>query len=32
MYVSSGIGMTRYPFRLFNVPEIVQIQLRPAEG
>lgn len=27
MFVSSGIGMTRYPFRFLNVPEIVQIKL-----
>lgn len=27
MYVSSGIGMTRYPFRFFNTPEIVEINL-----
>lgn len=25
MFTSSGIGMTKYPFRLFNPPEIVQI-------
>lgn len=27
MYVSSGIGLTRYPFRLFNVPEIIEIRV-----
>lgn len=27
MYVSSGIGMTRYPFRFLNMPEIVEINL-----
>lgn len=27
MYVSSGIGLTRYPFRLFNIPEIVEVNL-----
>lgn len=30
MYVSSGIGMTRYPFRFGNVPEIVRLDLAPA--
>lgn len=25
MYTSSGIGMTRFPFRFLNVPEIVEI-------
>ncbi len=25
MYVSSGIGLTQYPFRLFNVPEIIEV-------
>lgn len=25
MYTSSGIGMTRYPFRFLNIPEIIQI-------
>lgn len=28
MYVSSGIGMTRYPFRFLNMPEIVEINLQ----
>lgn len=28
MYTSSGIGMTRYPFRFFNTPEIVQINFQ----
>lgn len=27
MYVSSGIGLTKYPFRLFNVPEIIEVNL-----
>jgi len=27
MYVSSGIGLTKYPFRFFNIPEIIQINL-----
>ncbi|MDE7332648.1 MAG: metallophosphoesterase [Lachnospiraceae bacterium] len=27
MYVSSGIGLTRYPFRFLNVPEIIEINL-----
>ena len=27
MYVSSGIGLTKYPFRLFNIPEIIEINL-----
>ena len=31
MYTSSGIGMTRYPFRFLNVPEIVEIKLQPAD-
>lgn len=30
MYTSSGIGMTRYPFRFMNVPEIIKIELRSA--
>lgn len=30
MYTSSGIGVTKYPFRLFNIPEIVEIQFRQA--
>ncbi len=25
MYVSSGIGLTKYPFRFMNVPEIIEI-------
>lgn len=25
MYTSSGIGMTRYPFRFLNIPEIVEV-------
>lgn len=28
MYTSSGIGMTRYPFRFLNLPEIVEIKFR----
>lgn len=31
MYVSSGVGMTRYPFRFLNVPEIVSIDLTAKE-
>ena len=27
MYVSSGIGMTKYPFRFLNVPEIIEVNL-----
>lgn len=27
MYVSSGIGVTKYPFRLFNVPEMIVVNL-----
>lgn len=27
MYVSSGIGLTKYLFRFFNVPEIIEINL-----
>lgn len=27
MYVSSGIGLTKYPFRFFNIPEIIEINL-----
>ena len=30
MYVSSGIGMTRYPFRFGTVPEIVCVDLAPV--
>lgn len=30
MYTSSGIGMTKYPFRLLNVPEIVSVDFRHA--
>ena len=25
MYVSSGIGLTKYPFRFLNVPEIIEV-------
>lgn len=31
MYVSSGIGMTKYPFRFLNVPEIVEIKIQGPE-
>lgn len=31
MYTSSGIGMTRYPFRFLNIPEIVQIRFQQGE-
>lgn len=27
MYVSNGIGLTKYPFRFFNVPEIIEVNL-----
>ncbi len=27
MYVSSGIGMTRYPIRFLNIPEIVAVTI-----
>lgn len=27
MYVSSGIGLTKYPFRFLNVPEIIEVNL-----
>ncbi len=27
VYVSSGIGLTRYPFRMFNIPEIIEIRI-----
>lgn len=27
MYVSSGIGLTKYPFRFMNVPEIIEVNL-----
>lgn len=30
MYTSSGIGMTRYPFRFLNAPEIVEINVHAA--
>lgn len=30
MYTSSGIGMTKYPFRLLNIPEIIEIEFRQA--
>lgn len=28
MFVSSGVGMTKYPLRLFNVPEVIAIDFR----
>lgn len=28
MYTSSGIGMTRYPFRFMNIPEIIKVDFR----
>lgn len=28
MYVSSGIGLTKYPFRFLNVPEIIAVNLK----
>lgn len=31
MYTSSGIGMTRYPFRFLNIPEIIQINFQHGE-
>lgn len=31
MYTSSGIGMTRYPFRFLNIPEIVEVNLLPSD-
>lgn len=27
MFVSSGIGLTKYPFRFFNIPEIIEVNL-----
>lgn len=30
MYTSSGIGMTRYPFRFLNIPEIIKINLESS--
>lgn len=30
MYTSSGIGMTRYPYRFLNVPEIIKINLESS--
>lgn len=32
MYTSSGIGMTRYPFRFLNVPEIIKINMQGADS
>lgn len=31
MYTSSGIGMTRYPFRFLNVPEIVEVNFQSSK-
>lgn len=31
MYTSSGIGLTKYPLRLFNVPEIIEVDFVKAE-
>ncbi len=31
MYTSSGIGMTRYPYRFLNIPEIIKINLEYSE-
>ncbi len=31
IYVSSGIGLTKYPFRLFNIPEIIEVNLIKKE-
>lgn len=31
MYTSSGIGLTKYPIRLFNVPEIITVEFVKAE-
>lgn len=31
MYTSSGIGMTRYPFRFLNIPEVVQIHFQQGK-
>lgn len=31
MYTSSGIGMTRYPFRFLNPPEIIQIKFQQGD-
>ncbi len=31
MYVSSGIGLTKYPFRFLNVPEIIEVNLTRKE-
>lgn len=31
MYVSDGIGMTRYPFRFLNIPEIVEVRIMPTK-
>lgn len=31
MYTSSGVGMTRYPLRFLNPPEIIQIKIKGAK-
>ena len=31
MYISSGIGLTRYPLRFSNVPEIIEVNLLRKE-
>lgn len=31
MYTSSGIGMTRYPLRFMNIPEIIKINLQSID-
>lgn len=31
MYTSSGIGMTRYPVRFLNIPEIIKINLQNTD-
>ena len=31
MYVSSGIGLTKYPFRFLNIPEIIEVNLIKKE-
>lgn len=31
MYVSSGVGLTKYPFRFLNIPEIIEINISKKE-
>lgn len=31
MYTSNGIGMTRYPFRFLNIPEIVEVNFQSSK-